>query len=80
MFVLQNAPNQSFKLDGLTVSAQYVERESANFELSLPIQEKVKKITTALQYKTDFFKATTLTQMSVLLRFQKTFPNAIAEV
>jgi hypothetical protein len=62
------------------MSTQYIERESANFELSLSVQEKVKKITTALQYKTNLFNATTMTQMSVSLRFPKTFPNAIAEV
>ena len=63
MFVLHNTPNQSLELDGLTVSALYVEREIANFDLSLSVQEKEGKITGALQYKTDLFDATSITQM-----------------
>ena len=63
MFVLQNIPNQSLELDGLTVSSLYVDREIANFDLSLSLQEKAGKLTGGVQYKIDLFKATNITQM-----------------
>ncbi|EDX77289.1 Condensation domain protein [Coleofasciculus chthonoplastes PCC 7420] len=63
MFVLHNTPNPSLNLDGLTVNSLYVDREIANFDLSLSLQEKLGKLTGGWQYKTDLFQATTITQM-----------------
>ena len=68
MFILQNTPNPSLALDGLTVNSLYVDREIANFDLSLSLQEKLGKLTGGWQYKTDLFKATSITQM--LAHFQ----------
>lgn len=63
MFVLQNIPNQSLELDGLTVSSLYVDREIANFDLSLSLQEKEGKLTGGIQYKIDLFEASSIAQM-----------------
>ena len=76
MFVLQNTPNQSLQLDGLTVSSLYVDREIANFDLSLSLQEKAGKLTGGIQYKTDLFKATSITQM--LEHFQTLLESLVA--
>lgn len=76
MFVLQNTPNQSLELDGLTVTSLYVEREIANFDFSLSIQEKDGKLTTALQYKTDLFETNSITQMQ--LHFQTLLESLVA--
>ncbi|MCU0546656.1 MAG: condensation domain-containing protein [Oscillatoriaceae cyanobacterium Prado104] len=77
MFVLHNTPNQSLELAGLTVSALYVEREIANFDLSLSVQEKEGKITGALQYKTDLFEATNIAQM--LENFQTLLESVVTD-
>ncbi|HBB32924.1 MAG TPA: condensation protein [Cyanobacteria bacterium UBA8803] len=76
MFVLQNIPNQSLELDGLTVSSLYVDREIANFDLSLSLQEKGGKITGGMQYKTDLFKVNNITQM--LEHFQTLLESLVA--
>ncbi|HEY9650394.1 MAG TPA: condensation domain-containing protein, partial [Coleofasciculaceae cyanobacterium] len=76
MFVLQNIPNQSLELDGLTVDSLYVDREIANFDLSLSLQEKAGKLTGGLQYKTDLFKAATIAQM--IEHFQTLLESLVA--
>ena len=76
MFILQNTPNQSLNLDGLTVNSLYVNREIANFDLSLSLQEKLGKLTGGWQYKTDLFQATSITQM--LEDFQSLLERLVA--
>jgi thioesterase domain-containing protein/acyl carrier protein len=75
MFILQNTPNQILNLEGLTVDSLYVNREIANFDLSLSMQEKAGKLTAVVQYKTDLFKATSITQM--LEYFQALLENLV---
>lgn len=63
MFVLQNAPVQTLELGDLTISSLYIDREIANFDLSLSVQEKDGKLIGAIQYKTDLFKDTSIDRM-----------------
>jgi thioesterase domain-containing protein/acyl carrier protein len=64
MFVLQNSLTHQFlELEGLTILSQYVDRETANFELSLSMQETEGQLVGILQYKTDLFNDTTIVQM-----------------
>jgi thioesterase domain-containing protein/acyl carrier protein len=63
MFVLQNIPSQSFNFGGLKITSEYVERPIANFDLSLSMEEKEGRLTGALQYKTELFEQTTISQM-----------------
>ncbi len=63
MFVLQNAPIPVLELEGLHVSSVYVDREVANFDLSLSTYEKAGQLTAVLQYKVDLFRPETITQM-----------------
>lgn len=76
IFVLQNTPNPSLNLDGLTVNSLYVNRDIANFDLSLSLQEKLGKLTGGWQYKTDLFKATSITEM--LADFQSLLERLVA--
>jgi thioesterase domain-containing protein/acyl carrier protein len=63
MFVLQNTPTPCLDLAGLTVSSVFVNREIANFDISLSLSEKDGQLTAALQYKTDLFRPTTVTHL-----------------
>lgn len=69
MFVLQNTPAPSLALSGLSVSSVYVDREIANFDLSLSISEKAGQLTAVFQYKTDLFCSETIAQL--LARFEQ---------
>lgn len=63
MFVLQNTPTPSLDLAGLIVSSVFVNREIANFDISLSLSEKAGQLTAALQYKTDLFCSETIVQL-----------------
>jgi thioesterase domain-containing protein/acyl carrier protein len=63
LFVLQNTPNPTLELTDLTVSSVYVNRSIANFDLSLSIEEKAGQLQSTFQYKTDLFKADTITHL-----------------
>jgi thioesterase domain-containing protein/NRPS condensation-like uncharacterized protein/acyl carrier protein len=63
MFTLQNIPNPTLNLEGLTVNSSYMERPIANFDLSLSMQENAGQLAGVLQYKTDLFDIATITQM-----------------
>jgi thioesterase domain-containing protein/acyl carrier protein len=62
MFVLQNTLTPSLALAGLTVSSVFVNREVANFDVSLSLTENAGQLTAALQYKTDLFRPETIAQ------------------
>lgn len=68
MFVLQNTATPSLELDGLQVTSALIDREIANFDLSMSVHEKAGQLITVLQYKTDLFKADRIAQM--LAQFQ----------
>lgn len=75
MFGLQNTPNQSLELPGLTVDWQDLPNGNANFDLFLAIEEKNEKLIGTLDYQTDLFNATTIRQM--LERFQTLLASLI---
>jgi thioesterase domain-containing protein/acyl carrier protein/NRPS condensation-like uncharacterized protein len=77
MFVLQNIPNQTLFLEGLTISSEYVERAIANFDLSLSLQEKNSQLTGVIQYKTDLFAPSTIAQ--ILDNFQTILEYLVAD-
>lgn len=57
MFVLQNVPNPSLQIEGLTIESRFVNRAIADFDISLSMEEQAGQLTGAMQYKTDLFKA-----------------------
>lgn len=63
MFVFQNTPNPTLEVEGLTISAQCIDRAIADFELALSLQEQGKMLIGALQYRTELFDASTIEQM-----------------
>ncbi len=63
MFVLQNTPTPCLDLAGLTVSSVLVNREIANFDISLSLSEKDGQLTAALQYKTNLFRPATVAHL-----------------
>lgn len=76
MFILQNTPNPPLELAGLTVSSVYMDREIANFDLTLSMQEKDGQLTAILQYKTDLFESATIEVM--LENFQNLLESLVA--
>ncbi|MGI0484800.1 condensation domain-containing protein [Pantanalinema rosaneae CENA516] len=63
MFVLQNTATPMLELEGLHVSSVFVDREIANFDLSMSIHERQGQLTAVLQYKTDLFRSQTIADM-----------------
>ncbi len=63
LFVLEDALEQAIDLPGLSVSPVAVEREIADFDLSLAIAEKEGKLVCMLWYKTDLFSQAAVAQM-----------------
>lgn len=76
MFVLQNTPSHALELPGINVSSLDVHNGTANFDLSLFMEEKAETLKGALEYKTDLFNATTITQM--LKHFQTLLESIVA--
>ncbi|MGH7744038.1 MAG: amino acid adenylation domain-containing protein, partial [Candidatus Dormibacteria bacterium] len=64
MVVLQNTPNQTPDLTGLTVSTLELPVTTANFDVTLQFQESEETLVAALQYNTDLFDHTTIQQMA----------------
>lgn len=62
MFSLRNMPSPTLDLTGLAVSSAYVDREIANFDLSISMEEQAGQFVAALQYKTDLFAEATARQ------------------
>lgn len=63
MFALQNTATPALELEGLQVSSAFVDREIANFDLSLSVHEVANQLTVVLQYKTDLFYSGTIAHM-----------------
>jgi len=72
-FALQPSVNQ---LTGITSSFEDIHNGTANFDLSLFMEEKGDTLTGLLDYKTDLFNATTITQM--LEHFQALLESLVA--
>ncbi|HKG78816.1 MAG TPA: condensation domain-containing protein, partial [Pyrinomonadaceae bacterium] len=60
MFALQNAPQESLRLEGLTLSRVRVETEIAKFDLLLNMEDTEQGIKGALEYNTDLFERETV--------------------
>lgn len=63
MFALQNAPMSEIELSGLTFSAIENNTETAQFDLTLSMQETEEGLTGTFKYNTDLFKAATIERM-----------------
>jgi thioesterase domain-containing protein/acyl carrier protein len=64
MFVLQNTPNPSIKLPELEIQSQYIERDVADFDLALSLQEEAKRLIGTLRYRVALFETETVQQMA----------------
>ena len=63
MFALQNTPDESIELPGLTIKPVNVESGTARFDLSLNVWESGPALTGHLSYRTDLFDAATIKRM-----------------
>jgi thioesterase domain-containing protein/acyl carrier protein len=63
MFALQNAPSDALKLPGIMVTPFDVHNGTANFDLSLSMEETGETVTGVLNYKSDLFNVATITEM-----------------
>lgn len=76
MFVLQNVPNHPLELAGLTVSSLSVDNGTADFDLSLSMQEEAENLTGVLKYNSDLFDDATITLM--LKQYQLLLESIVA--
>ena len=66
MFALQHSPSDEIQLSNLTIgypNFQHVHNGTANFELSLFLEEREGSVTGVLDYKTALFEPTTIEEM-----------------
>jgi amino acid adenylation domain-containing protein len=63
MFILQNAPKQTFELPGLTLDELEFDIETAKFDLTVDMAETDEGLSCAFEYSTDVFEHATLTRM-----------------
>src|SRR5215212_3099852 len=63
MFALQNAPQESLRLEGLTLSYLKIESGVAKFDLSLFMADSSEGIKGALEYNTDLFERETVERL-----------------
>ncbi|HEX7733769.1 MAG TPA: condensation domain-containing protein, partial [Ktedonobacteraceae bacterium] len=64
VFVLQNAPAQSFDLPGLRLEPLEVEQTTARFELMLTLLETAQGLQAVVEYNTALFEAETIARMA----------------
>ncbi|MCB0164083.1 MAG: amino acid adenylation domain-containing protein [Anaerolineae bacterium] len=64
MFVLQNASNQAFQLEGITAEALRVQQNTAKFDLTLQLVEKSDGLMLVFEYTTDLFETATIERMA----------------
>ena len=63
LFVLQDYPGRYLQLSGITVKPLEIDNGMADFDLFLIIEQKAEKLSATLKYKSDLFRATTISQM-----------------
>ena len=63
IFALQNASGQALELTDVTVSSLDVDTGTANFDLSLSIEERDDHMTGIFEYRIDLFNKTTITEL-----------------
>ena len=76
MFVLQNTPNPPLEFPEIAARSMDIHRETADFDLSLSMEEKESKLIGILEYKTDLFNDATIIEM--LKRFQTLLENMVS--
>jgi amino acid adenylation domain-containing protein len=65
MFNLQNVPQQTIELEGLTLGIIEFENQTTKFDLAMSVeQQHTGEIIATIQYNTDIFDASTITRMS----------------
>jgi len=77
MLVLQNAPQQSLELPGLTITPLVAETGTAKFDLSLIAMEGAEEMQLSLEYNTDLFDASTMERW--LDHFQTLLTGLVAD-
>uniref|UniRef100_UPI002AB6698E condensation domain-containing protein n=1 Tax=Burkholderia cepacia TaxID=292 RepID=UPI002AB6698E len=68
MLVLQKAPGEPLSLPGLTVTQQFVDRKTSQFDLTLWLTEGVDEIAGELEYASDLFERETINRWSNYFR------------
>lgn len=63
MFALQNVPKDEFQLCGITLSSLKLEKQTAQFDLSVDLFETESGLRGWFEYNTDLFDASTVTRM-----------------
>lgn len=76
MFALQNAPSDSLVLPDITVTDWEVHTGTANFDLSLSMEEKGNTLTGVFFYKTDWFEPETIAEL--LENYQRVLASVVA--
>ncbi|ARV57485.1 non-ribosomal peptide synthetase [Nostocales cyanobacterium HT-58-2] len=64
MFALQNTPEQTFELSGLTMTPTYVDKLTSKFDLTLFMVETEQGLQEIWEYNTDLFDASTIERMT----------------
>jgi acyl carrier protein len=64
LFVLQNTPNPAIKLPQLEIQSQYLERDVADFDLALSLQEDARVLVGTLRYRVALFDTETIQEMA----------------
>jgi amino acid adenylation domain-containing protein len=63
LFILQNAPRESFDLSSLTVTRLPAASQTAKFDLTLQMSEDAGRLTCWFEYNTDLFDESTVVRM-----------------
>ncbi|BAY46081.1 amino acid adenylation domain-containing protein [Scytonema sp. HK-05] len=64
MFVLQNVPNQTLELPGLSITSVDVDHLASQFDITLSIEETEQGLRGLWEYNTDLFDASSIERMS----------------
>ena len=64
MFILHDTPTQALALPDLTMNPMKVESKTAQFDLTLSMEETEQGLRGTLEYNTDLFDAATITRMA----------------
>ncbi len=76
MFVLQNTPGSVEEVSGLTLRTLEFDSDTAQLDIFLSISESEEGLTGCLEYNTDIFDSTTITQF--INNFQTLLENIVA--
>jgi amino acid adenylation domain-containing protein len=76
MFVLQNTPSSVQEVSGLTLRTLEFDSGTAQLDIFLSISESEEGLTGCLEYNTDIFDSTTITQL--INNFQTLLENIVA--